>query len=655
MPMTVRHCCFVFLSVCLIFSTGQAVADAPIQFLYINAGEESAAGGHVALKMGDEVFHFQHVPPGLLRVRRDNYEQFRDQYADRENRTIRMHHVEVSEKTIELLRERFNRILLIEEEQFSRLETLENDRRLLNALLQLSNQGEGQADGEKRTKLMGLGLFFQYGWNDTESTQESPSQPTQASIARLAGRVAAAYGDTFLTRKNNETLHSLKALRPVYDLPADVFSEDRFRTADYSFSERYTNHLTVLAALRVLALGLPLREGVLLRPEGADFHLNQAETQCLNNYKGLLENQLLGLLRGNHPDWGFPLLLGMARLIALDESIASGHLVFLNLAKPRGTTDEAVVVPGENQYAAYALGRSGFFTAKSVLSGAEPADEWAYSHLEKTANVYFELDQAVRKGRVARLEGMDSMPSSPASMALILPTMTAAEVQSNIEKLNNDLTKYQANMADLYAYRLIGRNCATEIFRVIGQAMQESANSNASQEGQPSQPQPDKAKPESIRSLGGYVSGLGVEFIPFLSFRVVEDNWRVSYSETVPSYRLRRLDQYKALENPWLVDLRESNVFSSSLYKRHGGDSTFVFFTDDWILARPLAGVFNLAAGLAQAFFGVLTLPWNGGENLRMGVKGALFSLPELFFVNIRKGTFPEDIQRFHVVKVTQK
>ncbi len=625
----------------MIFSTRQAVAAAHIQFLYINAGEESAAGGHVALKMGDEVFHFQHVPPGLLRVKRDNYAQFRDQYADRENRTIRIHHVEVSEKTIELLRERFNRILLIEEEQFSRLETLENDRRLLNALLQISNQGEGQADGEKQTKLMGLGLFFQDGWNYTESTQESPSQPMQASIARLAGRVEAAYGDTFLTRKNNETLHSLKVLRPVYDLPTDVFSEDRFRSADYSFSERYTNHLTVLAALHVLALGLPLREGALLRPEGADFHLNQAETRYLNKYKGVLEDQLLGLLRGNHPDWGFPLLLGMARLIALDESIASGHLVFLNLAKPHGKTDEPVVVPGENQYAAYASGRSRFFAAKSVLSGAEPADEWAYSHLEKTANVYFELDQAVRKGRVARLEGMDSMPSSPALMSLILPTMTVAEVQSNIEKLDNYLANYQANMADLYAYLLIGRNCATEIFRVIGQAMQESANPNAYLGGEPSQ---GMAKAESIRSLGGYVPGLGVEFIPFLSYRVVGDNWRVSSSETVPSYRLRRLDQYKALENPWLVDLRESNVFSSSLYKRHGGDSTFVFFTDDWILARPLAGVFNLAAGLAQAFFGVLTLPWNGSENLRMGAKGVLFSLPELFFVNIRKGTFPANV-----------
>jgi len=237
---------------------------------------------------------------------------------------------------------------------------------------------------------------------------------------------------------------------------------------------------------------------------------------------------------------------------------------------------------------------------------------------------------------------MDSMPSIPASMALILPTMTAAEVQSNIEKFDNDLANYQANMADLYAYRLIGRNCATEIFRVIGQAMQESANPNASLGGEPSHQ--GMAKAESIRSLGGYVSGLGVEFIPFLSYRVVGDNWRVSSSETLPSYRLRRLDQYKALENPWLVDLRESNVFSSSLYKRHGGDSTFVFFTDDWILARPLAGVFNLAAGLAQAFFGVLTLPWNGGENLHMGAKGVLFSLPELFFVNIRKGTFPANV-----------
>ncbi len=46
-------------------------------------------------------------------------------------------------------------------------------------------------------------------------------------------------------------------------------------------------------------------------------------------------------------------------------------------------------------------------------------------------------------------------------------------------------------------------------------------------------------------------------------------------------------------------------------------------------------------AGLAQGMAGLLTLPWDGGENLRLGAKGALISLPELFFFNIRKGSFP--------------
>ena len=89
------------------------------------------------------------------------------------------------------------------------------------------------------------------------------------------------------------------------------------------------------------------------------------------------------------------------------------------------------------------------------------------------------------------------------------------------------------------------------------------------------------------------------------------------------------------------MSLRESNVFSSSLYQWHGRDPAFVFFTDDLLWARPLAGGFNFVAGLAQGMAGLLTLPWDGGENLRMGTKGALISLPELFFFNIRKGSFP--------------
>ena len=639
LPVMPRYCC-ILLFVALINLAGPAVAVTHIQFLYINAGEESASGGHVALKMGDEVFHFQHVPPGLLRITRDNYAQFRFQYATRENRTIHMHHVEVSEETLDLLRERFNRIQLIEEEQFDRLEALQNDGRLLEALMRLAEQGEVHDDSDNRLAVRGAGLFLPDGWHYTDSSQENPKQPVNASLAQLVGQIRAANGSDFIPTKTREILVRLKKLKPVgYDAKMSDFSEDGFRSADYAFSGHYADHMAALAAIRVLALGLPLRDGSLLRPDGAEFRLNAAEKLALTNYRSLLENQLQGLLRTNRADWGLPLLVGMARLVALGESIAASRWVFLNLAEPRATISEPEADPNDNRRDAYAASRARFFEARSALTGAVPADEWAYKQLEQAANVFLELGKAIREGRGASLGGMEAMSSKPASMALIMPTMTSKQLQAHLESLHAYQRDYESRLADLYSYNLIDRNCATEIFRVIGLAMREASDRNTTMDAKAGQG--GKVEAESTRRLGGYISGLGLESIPFLSFLAVGENWRVSSSETVPSHRMRLLEQVKAVEDPWLAGLRESNVFSSSLYRWHGTDPAFVFFTDDLLLARPLAGGFNFVAGLTQGVVGLFTLPWDGGENLRMGVKGSLISLPELFFFNIRKGSFP--------------
>jgi hypothetical protein len=37
---------------------------------------------------------------------------------------------------------------------------------------------------------------------------------------------------------------------------------------------------------------------------------------------------------------------------------------------------------------------------------------------------------------------------------------------------------------------------------------------------------------------------------------------------------------------------------------------------------------------------GLFAAPFDGGRELRAGWSGALFSLPELLFCNVRKGTF---------------
>ena len=56
------------IAIVLMMSSGPAVAEPPrfIDYLYVNASEGSASGGHVALRFGDQVFHFEHRPPGTL-------------------------------------------------------------------------------------------------------------------------------------------------------------------------------------------------------------------------------------------------------------------------------------------------------------------------------------------------------------------------------------------------------------------------------------------------------------------------------------------------------------------------------------------------------------------------------------------------------------
>lgn len=628
----------VFLALMLALAVAPVVAVPQIQYLYINAGEGTSSGGHVALKINDEVFHFQYVAPGLLRIKRDDYAQFRELYADKENRTIQTHTIDVSPETLEILREHFNRIRLIQDEQFDRYEALENDRKLLKALLQMTVGTDRHDHGANRMELSGLGLFIADEWDYPDAYPSHSVQPVDATLARLSDRAGALYGDGFLSAKTREILHQLKTLKPnEYALNADVLLQDRFRPADYSFSRRYVDSLGNLAALRVLALGLPLREGSLMQANGAESRLSEPERLGLMEFKARLESRLLDSLNSNRPDWGLAFLVGMARLIAVDCTLNTGHWVFLNRLERPAT--EPVDGPQENQGAAYAVIRARFLAAKEALASDPSSDEWAYTQLEQAANIFSEFGNALREGRLAHVDSMSHLPAYRAKMALIPPAIETNQLRAYLKNLENYRKDYGTGLTHLYSYNLIGRNCASEIFRVIGQAMREASSLNACHGVQSEAA--DVAESESTRRLGGYVSGQGLEFIPFLSFHIVGETWRVSSTEITPSYRLRSVEKAKAFGNPYWVGLRESTVFSSSLYRWHGGDSAFVFFTDDLLLTRPLAGGVNFVAGVVKVAVGLATLPWDSGESFKQGAKGILNSLPELFFFNIRKGSFP--------------
>ena len=134
-------------------------------------------------------------------------------------------------------------------------------------------------------------------------------------------------------------------------------------------------------------------------------------------------------------------------------------------------------------------------------------------------------------------------------------------------------------------------------------------------------------------------------FVPAVSAMAVETSYPVTERFQLTSYRRARVEEMYRRENPVTVFLRESNTLTSAIYRRNADDSIFVFFTDDAVVARPLFGAVNLVVGIAASAVGLVALPVDGGATLWAGLKGALFSLPELFFQNIRKGSF-EHIRR---------
>jgi hypothetical protein len=114
-------------------ATLSAAAAEPrdVDYLYIEANEGDSSGGHVALRLGPDTFHFQQESGGLIRMRRDDAEIFAFRYAMLGNRPIHETRIAATDDTFDLLLDTFTRRLLVQAAQFDRLEALQADVELL--------------------------------------------------------------------------------------------------------------------------------------------------------------------------------------------------------------------------------------------------------------------------------------------------------------------------------------------------------------------------------------------------------------------------------------------------------------------------------------------------------------------------------------------
>ena len=583
-----------------------AIVSKTIDFLYIESNVGGSSGGHVALKLDDTVYHFEHYSDDLFRIARDDWRHFRYVYNGLENRPLYIAKVPVSTAVYDRIQNRLVRLYLVQNKHLNVLDGLETDQTIVEALLWPG----------KEIPLRGAGLFAEAGTDDRN-----------AIVLREA--IRQTFGQAFLPREILRLESTLQTHTvTVQNLTALHLSRDRFLTGVQSFSQRYLETRLRLEALTILKDARPLHHGALLDParfdaEGDRGQLTPRERQQLHRYAQHLAASVLQLVESHRPDGGYPLILAIARYQAVQRSLQANRLLVLDpfsvdaIVIPQATISKKHAITGLLARQAEGL----YQKARNQAFANQGLDEIGYNRIENAAGRYYEIQRGHVLGSAVRVERDHLIPSRSRMFVPIRIDEKRVDLPAILTSIKASQTDYSRKLTTLYQYELIGSNCVTELVWSVNSAF-------------------DRKK-DIVDSLGGYLSpGEALTFIPFRFFDEIANRFAVSTIEVWPSYRQRKLAQLYEHEESIQVYLREANTLTSTVYKGMRADGAFLLFTDDVFWARPLYGALNLGYGLASAGVGIFTLPADGGARVSRGLRGAFFSLPELFFFNIRKGSF---------------
>jgi hypothetical protein len=461
-------------------------------------------------------------------------------------------------------------------------------------------------------------------------------QPRSPSLVALQRAVARAFGETFTTERRAEIL--LEAERELARDPAAWAAPPPTSAYDHPpFSEPWSRRVQALAAglaaLDVLSQAPALDRSAVRAPKEIQFAFAPEERKAMLRQREALASELVGAFRSRRSDWGRVALVGMARLAAIDESLATNRIVVLDSLPDDGERIDHRSVTGRAALMADMLleTRRELEAARKSLARAAAPSELVFERYEERVNRHLELRRAIRNGADVRVARGHLIPSRPAPFNLVvseaneppdsLAPQSGATLAASLERVRDRHRRYARGLDHLYQYELITRNCVSALFETLNDAFGNDSDRAAA-------------------AVGGFVDGRsGLGFSPFVSAAQVDARFRVVAREVIPSYRRKRLDEMEREGAGLLAMLRESNTLTASTYQRSEHDSFFVFFTEDATLLRPLYGAFNLVGAVGETALGVLKLPFDRGRTFLLGLEGAVVSLPELAFVNIRKGS----------------
>ncbi|WP_374087859.1 hypothetical protein [Methylomicrobium lacus] len=614
-------------------------AAATFNYLYIEASEGNSSGGHAAIQFADDIYHYQHVDSGLIRLFRQEKADFHFLYRYLQNRPLHLSRIEVGEDTLDLLKDQFKWQFLTQERQFKLLDDLHRDRIFIRHLLHRLTAEPAWLDTDAALvlRLKGVGLFYPEPGHQPQYTDNELARQQSLGIQSLRRKIEQRHGTGFLQSRRAQVEAQIKALAPSrWPALNTNSSAEKFPASLYSFSESYADSLTALFALKALLDARPLQSAALVLTHQPAFKISEAERRSLRQLRDDLETGLIKAIASNRPDWGYAALVNLARYLALESSLQSGYWAFIDDFAETGewlSPDQYLDHQAQLRILIRDAGASWQKIRQSAASRPR-LGEAEYSQIEMAANRYNELLKS-EQPRDFRYQGQQALPSKSIGFpAGPLPNLTKAQLTTALSALDRLEHSLFETLKQSHRYDLITRNCVTELFRTIDQAM--SAPLRAGDKS--AIPEALTIK-ESEKRLGGYVP-IPYHFIPFVSYQAVQNRYRVLESRDLDSYRSIELAKLKTRQNELLTALRESNIVSSSLYQYNPDDALFVFFTDDNLLLRPLFGAVNTAAGIGQSVYGLFSWPLDSGKNLRSGATGILMSLPEIFFFNMRKGSY---------------
>ena len=620
---------------CLLLATQLVVVSAAakdgesFEYLYIESNEGGSSGGHTAIRFGRDVYHFQHED-GLLVLNRDGDDAFFRSYALLGNRTIHSARVAVSQATRNGLVEHFRRRHRAQEAQIEFAQALRADRILLEQI-QGRDRGPMEMATPPRLSVPGLGYFDtrQTPGGENRNPKDVPvSIVGETAVLRMLGRaIASEHGPNFLSMRRRDLLLEMEALAEEdptawqIERPASAYDHPPFVR---SYAQRWRDLAARMAALDVLEKAPPLAEEAYHAPLEPEFEITRGEGLALERYAEELSGQLVTLVGSRRTDWGGTLLIGMARLSALDQSLETGRLVFLDTfpASARILDEGEVDRRRQETTSAIVENRRQLKVSRRYFTDSGDAREIAWERVEERGNRVLEILGAVYRNQPLRLASGHLVPSKSAEY--IVPARISrsdAELAADLKASRRRERQYGKDLRRLHRYGLIGRNCATALFETIDDSLGGSIL-------------------RSREELGGYIPSRGsLAFIPFVSAREVNARYSIVSREMIPSYRRRRLLEMRQEESSLRVAFRESNTFTSTAYEKGSEDSFFIFFTEENMLLRPVFGLVNLTAAVGQSVLGIVKAPIDRGETLYRGLRGAFVSLPELAFSNIRKGS----------------